>query len=167
MTQTKSVLAFVLRAGGKLDAAEALYRDEIIRQRASGEASRPDLTASLNNLAYLLRLKRGYSEAEALYREALSVHRSVYGEGHPRTQMLMTNLLASSTISGGTMTQRPSSVRWSGVEREYRPAGPKLGSYMAIGLGRFLAEQGRYSEAEPIVRGGLEILERELPPDHR
>jgi tetratricopeptide (TPR) repeat protein len=87
-------LAYVLRAQGKLDEAESLYREGIPLLKTL-DPSEPDIAVYLNNLAFLLRERGEFDEASAIYGEALSLYSELYGAGHPTSLMLASNLSLS------------------------------------------------------------------------
>ncbi len=84
-------LAFVLRAQGKIEEAEALYREAIPKLRTL-VPDHPDLATHINNLAFLLKGRGAYDDAATLYQEAHSLYSAVHGRGHPQSLMLASNL---------------------------------------------------------------------------
>ncbi|MFV1986793.1 MAG: protein kinase [Gemmatimonadota bacterium] len=90
-TRISLSLAYVLRAKGEFEEAEALYR-EAIRSLRVTNPNDPQLATHLNNLAFLLKEREAYEEAVVLYREALSRYSDVHGPGHPVSLMLASNL---------------------------------------------------------------------------
>ena len=96
-------LAFVLRAQGEIEEAEALYRDAIPKLRTLSPDD-PDLGVHINNLAFLLKERGSYDEAASLYRETLSLYSDVHGRGHPVSLMLAANL-SSALFEGGRVEE--------------------------------------------------------------
>ncbi len=115
-------LAFVLRAQGEVEEAEALYREAIPKLRALNPAD-ADLAIYLNNLAFLLKERGVYDEAASMYREAHSIHSGIHGQGHPASLMLASNL--SSALFEAGRVEEGEAVMRARVEagREQWPGG--------------------------------------------
>lgn len=120
-------LAYVLRAQGKLEEAEALYREAIPLFEALSPND-PDIPVYMNNLAFLLRERGANDEAADLYREALALHAEVHGRGHPVSLMLASNLSTAffrgERVSEGeaVMQERVSAAREQWPEGHWRLA---------------------------------------------
>jgi Tfp pilus assembly protein PilF len=124
-------LAALLKAQGKYDEAEPLYRQSLaIDRKVSTLMSvylfhrtscqvygdeHPKVATDLNNLAELLRAQGKYNETEPLHRQSLEIKRKVLGEQHPSVAASFNN------------------------------------------LAELLKTQGKYDEAEPLYRRSLAI----------
>jgi serine/threonine-protein kinase len=115
-------LAFVLRAQGKIEEAEALYREAIPKLRTLIPDD-PELGTHINNLAFLLKNRGAYDEAASLYGEAHSLYAGTHGSGHPISLMLASNL--SLALFEGGRVEEGETVMRERVEaaREQWPAG--------------------------------------------
>ncbi len=82
----------LLKATGRYDEAEPLYRQALEISRANRGETHPAYAASLNNLAILLKATGRYDEAEPLYRQALEITRATRGETHPTYATRLNNL---------------------------------------------------------------------------
>ena len=85
-------LAGVVRAQGRYEEAERLYREALEIGRATIGARHPSYATHLNNLALVVEAQGRYEEAEALYREALEIDRATIGERHPDYATRLINL---------------------------------------------------------------------------
>ena len=89
---TAGTLAYELKAQGKYDEAEPLYREVLeVRREALGNRH-PRTLGSINNLGALLKAKGELAAAESLYREALQAQRETLGNRHPDTVTSLNNL---------------------------------------------------------------------------
>jgi len=92
LAMAKNDHAITLRAQGRYDEAEGLYREALeIACKTIGEAH-PNYAFGLNNLALVVQARGRYSEAEALLREALEIDRKTIGEAHPSFAIRLVNL---------------------------------------------------------------------------
>ncbi|HET7276311.1 MAG TPA: serine/threonine-protein kinase [Longimicrobiaceae bacterium] len=158
-------LAYILRAKGDLEAAESIYREVLAAERIG--ANPASVAATSNNLAYLLKVKGDFAAAEPLYREALEIHRSIYGETHPTTLMMMSNL-ASVLYEQGKFEETESILREKvSLARSTYPSGHwKIGSMLVNGVGRFLMQQQNCEAAVPLLRQGADIWAVGLGESH-
>ncbi len=83
VTEALSNLGTVGWSQGKLEEAEAFYRQALeMGRRLQGPLHR-DVTTQANNLAALLSTRGNHTEAEALFAEALAANRQLFGDQHP------------------------------------------------------------------------------------
>ena len=163
-------LACNLKAQGKYAEAEPLLPQALaIRRRVLGE-DHPDTAASYNNLAANLNAQGKYAEAEPLLRKALEIRRRVLGEDHPDTATSYNNLAAN--------LARPGQVRRGRAAATSRPWRSAAGCWARTTPTRppatttwptTCSAQGKYAEAEPLLRKALEIRRRVAgrgPPRH-
>ena len=80
-------LGLLLKAQGKYDEAEPLFREALQARRETLGDRHPDTLISINNLGMLLKEQGKYDEAEPLFREALKVWRETLGDRHPATRL--------------------------------------------------------------------------------
>lgn len=159
--------ASIRQSRGDLDDARRLYSDLLERQTRSLGSEHPDVAATVNNLAYLYRLREEPAQAERLYRRALELATKLHGEGHPNTLTVMTNLAAVLDARGEHQEVVALLRRKVELERASLPPGHwRVGSALVTGLGRALLVQGRFAEAEPVLREGVEIYTGALGGDH-
>ena len=85
-------LATELKAQGKYDEAEQLYRKALEVALETHGNRHPDTLSSINNLGTLLEAKGDLAAAEPLCREALEARRETLGERHPDTLTSIGNL---------------------------------------------------------------------------
>lgn len=158
-----AIRAVILRQMGSFEAAEALYIDLLERQRRALGPNHADIATTLNNLAYLLRTREKYSESEQRYREALEVLAHIHERTHPDDLQVRQNL--ASVLYYQEKYEEVEQVLREIVElrRELHPEGHSLIAVSLVnGLGRFLIDVGKYSEAEPVLREGIAIFEATL-----
>ena len=82
---TLHTLASELKAQGKYDEAEPLYREALEMRRATRGDRHSSTLTSIGNLGTLLRDKGDLTAAEPLLREALEVSRETLGDRYPST----------------------------------------------------------------------------------
>jgi len=129
-------LALVLQDQGRYGEAEPLHRRALEIREAELRPDDPDMFYTLKDLAELLRAQGRFAEAEPLLRRALEIREAALDPDHPGRA----NILNTATmLSTATILQS---------------------------LGVLLRHQGRYGEAEPLLRRALEIREATLGPDH-
>jgi tetratricopeptide (TPR) repeat protein len=160
-------LAAGLRASGEVDEAETLLRDVIIRQRAVLGSTSMEVARSLNNLAYLLRTREDFAGAEKSYREALEIQAKRLPAHHADRIRVLQNLSAVLFHQGKLDETEDTLRRIVELRRQAHPDGhTSIASALVTGLGRFLLDEGRYREAQPVLGEGLDILEASLGPEH-
>ncbi len=151
-------LAYVMRAQGKLDEAEALYR-EAIPTLQSLDPSDTDISLYLNNLAFLLRERGAYDEAAALYDEALSLHTGLFGAGHPTSLMLASNL-GVSLFRGERVEEGEAVMRERVLAAEAQwPDGHWRRATVLQERGMASVQHADGSEAVPAFRESLQMFE--------
>jgi serine/threonine protein kinase len=144
--------------------AEPLYRESLAILRLSDH---PNLAWTLHHLADCLLARGALEEAEQLAREAVDIYRvkadrSPVERGEHRHA---TDVLSHVVVVMGKVDDAIS-IRRQLVEdcRRLSPDGPSLDRALAP-LGMLLVQQGRYAEAEPVLREVVEIREKALKPD--
>ena len=85
MAKTISQIGRVLQLKGKLDEAEAYYREAFeILTKAYGTKDHPEVAKAIDQMGIMLQLKGKLDEAEAHYREALEIQTRAYvTRNHP------------------------------------------------------------------------------------
>jgi eukaryotic-like serine/threonine-protein kinase len=166
MLRLKAEYAFILRGLDRLDEAEEIYR-EVLSVITVPEVT-DSLTAAttMNNLAYLLRLRERYDEAADFYRTSLALHEGIYGNTHPRTIMINSNLATVYSLSGAYNTADSLLLESLERNRQGQPENHwRIGSSHAV-LGRFYHSIGRHSEADSMFVVAHNIYVIALGEDH-
>lgn len=163
----KERLASILRRRGDSSGAVRLYAEVLDGRRTSLGADHPDLGAAYNNLALAQRFAGDLAGAEGNYRRSLELSRRVLGESHPDTLQVMGNLAGVLELSGRSDDALALLRQRADLRRAARGASDwRLGSDLAMGVGRFLMLKGRYSEAEGPVGEAVEVYRVALGDDH-
>lgn len=89
---SRSDLAVILHAMGRLPDAEAEYRAILAARAVALGATHPDTLSSRNNLAVVLHGQRRLREAEAEYLDVLDIRARTLGREHPDTLTSRNNL---------------------------------------------------------------------------
>ena len=89
---SRSDLAVILHALGKLPDAEAEHRAILVRRTATIGVDHPETLTSRNNLAVVLHEQHRLTEAEAHYRMVLKLRTRTFGAEHPSTLVTRNNL---------------------------------------------------------------------------
>jgi serine/threonine-protein kinase len=157
-------LAYVLRAKGELDSAEAIYLSVIPHLRTHGDSGRLLLGSAYNNLGFLYRSNEQYAEAERWYREALPLERR---RGREPNLFILLNNLAGVLYRQGKYTEAEEALRERvAVAEAHWPAGNwRIGNAYSA-LGDLFMLLGDTLQAEPLVRRRVEIYAAALGPDH-
>ena len=159
-------LARSLRALGKLEEAERLYRRAIDESRAAMGPDNPIVVLPLTNLARLLNEQRRYAEAEQLGRESLRVARAALPPGHTDVLLAMNGLGAA--LLGQAKYDAAEPVYRELLDAARKPGVPPalltdaLFSYWTI-----LADRGRFDEAEAVARELMNLTQAQPGPTGR
>ena len=174
---TLSNLAETIRALGKLAEAEELYRKSIgILEKQTGPP-RLRLAISLNNLAELYSSQGRYGEAERLLIRAVAMEEAALGPDHLNLGVRWNSLGTICRAQGRyaeavSFLLRSLSVR----ERALGAEDPKVAVVLGPNdevlsasqgtLAEVYRRQGRYNDAEGLLKGVLSRQEQRLGPDH-
>ncbi len=159
-------LGEVAAARGELARAQHSFTDSVSRLRATVASSSPLLAKALANLGDCQRRLGDLDGAEASLLEALEIAKGQWTLDSPRTAE-MTLVLAAVLNDRGDFTQAESSARQAlqalrnGAGLGTRISQPSLQVGAGeLQLGRSLLGQGRTEAAAPLLRSGLQILQR-------
>ena len=173
-------LGVLLRFQGRYygEAEELLRRALAIREAELGP-NHPDTAISLNNLALLLQAQGRYGEAEPLLRRALEIREATLRSDHPDIVFTLNDLAGVLRAQGRyygeaeELLRRAMKIREAAVDPDH-PDGATIPNVTTNldtatslhNLGKLFRDQGRYGEAEPLLRRALAIREQALGPDH-
>lgn len=151
-------LALVLSAKGQSAAAEGLFRAALEIHRATVGPAHPNYANTLSNLSTPVRELGRQDEAYALVEEALRIARPVLKDDHPRVVTYEVNL-ARLQIARGEAAKAESVLRHVLQVREtlYPAVDWRIGQAKSL-LGASLLAQGRYPEAEPLLKEAAAVL---------
>ena len=134
-------------------------------QDTGGE--QPHTATSYNSVAFNLQSQGKYAEAEPLYRKALAIYRQrLLGEKHPHTAKATTTWRPTWTPKASTPRPSPSSARRWTIRSKLLGEQPPRYRHQLQQRGRNLNAQGKYAEAEPLLRKALAIRLKVLGEDH-
>jgi non-specific serine/threonine protein kinase/serine/threonine-protein kinase len=147
--------------GGRLEAAEATYRDLLAR----AESGRDDKWSAiaLSDLGIVLH-DRGSGTELDLAEKVYEVYRRLYGEEHQQTAQAMSNLAIAYVQAGREADAEP--LLRTALERNRVTLGaahPRVLGEM-INYSGLLRRVGRLEEAEPLAREAYAGLERAQGP---
>jgi serine/threonine protein kinase len=149
-------VAVILHAQGRTLEAEALLREQLAGALKVLGADHPSTALSMRTLALNLRDQRQHTEAEQLLRQALDRQRKVLPAGHAEIGKTLAALGDVLLCEQQIQQAEPVLREALEIQRKAFPAGH---SDSAAGLlGSCLTAQGRYAEAEPLVREGYDVL---------
>jgi tetratricopeptide (TPR) repeat protein len=154
-----SNLAFMLAARNQHDEVEALFREAIELNRSAGQPA--DETArAMSGLVGVLRKQGKLAEAEQAAREALALLQELVGNTHPRYLAALSELagvlLDAGRPAGAEPLYREALQIESQLPRTRLSAGQR--ARILAGLGESLTLSGRATEAEPVLREALDLL---------
>ena len=160
-------LALVVKAQGRYDEAERLFREALVIYEGTIGGDHAEYYAiHLNNLAGAVKSQGRLNEAERLHRKALEIDERTIGRDQPAYATHLNNLALVVKAQG----------RYDEAERLHRKVleidegtiGGDHAEY-AIHLNNLagaVSEQGRYDEAERLFREVLEIDKRTIGRHH-
>jgi tetratricopeptide (TPR) repeat protein len=167
VAETVFDLSTVAEARGDLETAMKRKREALaLRQRidAAGERD-PNLAYSYFDLARLLRKTGDDVEAETQCRKALAIERT---HPSPLPIALKLNLLATILIDKGEPAEAEPLLRESiKLRRSVMPEDHWTIADDRAALGRALALQGRYADAEPLWLDAFQALKDKFGRQHR
>ena len=85
-------LGGVLRLLGKNERASKLIREGFDMISQILPRNQAMVATAYNNLAYDQKMAGGYKESEANYNDALDIRKTIFGDDHPETLVVMNNL---------------------------------------------------------------------------
>jgi tetratricopeptide (TPR) repeat protein/tRNA A-37 threonylcarbamoyl transferase component Bud32 len=160
-------LGAVLFDQNKLAEAEPAWREALALRRQALDPLHPDLAKSLNNLAILLTYQGNFAEAETLLRESLAIRRKVLGDDHPGVALALNNLVGFFQQQNN-WPEAERTARECLAHRERNVPDDWLTFSTRSLLGGCLLRQGKFAEAEPLLRSGhagLKERQDRLPPE--
>ena len=159
-TALSSFGTFLFQSGDPVDAESYLRPALEIRRRLYG-SEHLAVATSLKNLARVLQTLERAEESERLYREALKVQEKLRGAKHPHVAAVLRDLATLRLQRGDALECELLIGRAREVLGETLPAGHWRFADADSIAGGCVAAQGRFSEAEPLLRESLAILKRE------
>ncbi len=182
MAEVLNYQAAQLERQGKYNEAIPLSKKALLLNKKQLGDNHPTTAINLNSLATLYTNQGRYTDVEPLYKEALAIIKKQLGDNHPTTATSLDNL-ATLYINQGRYTdaeplyKEALEIRKKQIRNNYfriisifdsLPREKQLGDNypdIAISLNN-LAElyqsQGRYSEAEPLLKEALAIDKKQL-----
>lgn len=156
----KANLAFVLGKMGQYDEAETMLLETLEGQERLLGTTHAQTIITMNNLAFLYQAQGRFAAAEALFARALEAHGREHGdEENQRTLTLRANLAAMHAkqdrpVEGERLFREA-------LEGRRRLLGDNHPDTIVtlFSLGNLLCDQGKFSEAEPLLLEALEHLE--------
>ena len=143
------------RVAIKLIKASAIYGDE-----------HPEVSIALSNLGQVARDSGRLDEAETLFGQAIAMDRKVNGPEHPRVATCL-GYLAEVAMRRGDFHEAEGELREAlAIQRKAYPPGNVSLANTESRLGSCLTKEKRYAEAEPLLLGSAEALEKGLGAGH-
>lgn len=155
-------LAQAVDAAGKTTKAEALELQTLkLTQDAFGPGD-PDTLHQMRHAASILQRHGKFSEAENIYRQMLRLQQSVLGPDHDDTLDTVSGL-AASCLQQGRM-QEADDLYYEVLQRRLQDSQPIAASIAAtLNLGSCRLMEGKYAEADVLLREGLNLLIKHAP----
>lgn len=151
-------MAQALQDAGHAKEALALHQETLEKRKKVLGPGHPDTLSSMNNLAISHRELGHHTESLSLREEALEKRREILGEDHPDTLRAMGGL-ALSYQDAGRLDEAETLFRQYITVRGKRSAQDWRFFFVQSALGRILAGQKKYSEAESLLLASHEGLE--------
>ena len=102
---------------GRLDEAEAAYREALALKEPRLDPNDPALAITLSNLAEVYRRRGDFAKAEPIYLRVLDVNRKVYGPDSAEVGLCLSNLGA---LYGSWAADKPDQTEQRKQEKEYK-----------------------------------------------
>ena len=171
--------AGILKILGRYTEAEPLVRGALaIKEKVMG-LEHPEVTTYLNNLALLLLDQGKYAEAEPLLLRCLAIDEKALGMEHPDVATSLNNLALLLHNQGKyaeaePLYRRSLAIREKRLSGEHPDIAQSLNNLAALldvtqslnNLAALLDDKGKSTEAEPLYRHALAILEKALRKGH-
>jgi eukaryotic-like serine/threonine-protein kinase len=156
----KTFLAQLYMDRGDIKQAEAMASEANKSLRAQGNPF--GLAQSLIDLGNVRRLQGRYPEAESLIDEGTKLFAKSQGEDHPNVAFGLTSLATAYYYEGRYDLAEQDARKALAIAEKSSKASHTYARASAI-LGRILTITGRASEAEPLLRDALAVLEPRVP----
>jgi serine/threonine-protein kinase len=145
------------------ESATLLRRALAVRERVYGPVH-PSVASTLNELGSVAFQQGDLAVAEKYYSRNVDIYRAVYGETHYLLGIAQSNL-ASVYMNGGQL-QRSEQLFRQVVDLYERVLAPENANtaIARIKLGRALTRQQRYTEAEPYILAGYNVMVKQSNP---
>jgi tetratricopeptide (TPR) repeat protein len=157
-------LAIVLLAEGKFGDATKYIKRALALWKPDDPSRQEDIALATGTLGNINFSRGRYREGEECYQRALAALEKIRGPSHPK----LISTLPSLALLYVAMKRYPEAEtisRRAIAIAHANPEQPLANSAIAeIALGRALAGQGRFADAEPHFQSGLATLERVLGP---
>lgn len=156
-------IALLYKELGKIDSAEAMLLEGVELSKISGDTAKDNYISLLNNLASLYSDKRDFESGKYLIEQALPLSIRFWGEDHPETARLYTEL--------GYYHNKCDNIGYAercfkkGIALMKSKAGTESTHYMTAlaGMAMFYLENHKYDEALAYYEESL-ALERKYNP---
>jgi len=93
VARSLTILASLLETQGKLNEAEAMFREGLAIRRELPATNRADVARSLSHLGQVLGKQEKFAEAEGVRLEALTMLKELLGPQHPEVDAARRNLI--------------------------------------------------------------------------
>ena len=166
LASTLSLWGLALRHLGRLEEAEALYREALDRQRARLGPDHAEVATTLNNLARLPLERGDLDEAERLYGEALAIFRHRLGPDAFNNGVVLAHLAGIARRRGRLDDAERLAREALALHERAFPDGSTYTASALVELARVLSARGRLDEAERRASAALALREAQFGPDH-
>ena len=162
---SRNNLALALNNAGRIEEAEALFRELVATFRGILPPENPHMFLTLHNHATTLQSLGRLAEAESIYREALVPARKVFGD-QPLTAKITTGIGLCLFLQGEPEAAEPFLREALDVyRRSHGPDHPDVGSAM-LNLANLLTSMERCEEARPLAQASRAMEVRRHGEDH-
>ncbi len=164
--KTEEILAYVLRKKGEHQQAGEMYKRILNQVQQQKDPDLNLLSRTADDLAYLEKIDKNYDDAIAHYRQALAAATKFYGQQHPTTLMIMSNL-AAVLYANKQYAETENMLRQIAemTEKHYGENHWRTATGWEM-LGKFYLFRDRNSEAELVLRKSVRIFDNTLGHTH-
>jgi tetratricopeptide (TPR) repeat protein len=163
--QSMNGLGLAYAEAGQLEVGLPLLEQTLVRMQEKLGADDVDTLVTQINVCRFYVVAGKPDRAVPLLEQALPRLKRRPGPEHPYTLICMRNLVDTYEAAGLREKQVELSREYLAVHRKIYPRGDvRIGGVLAK-LGLVLLHQGRFTEAEPLLRECLEIRQGKMPDD--
>ena len=155
-------LANIMADQDDYDTADSLFQAAIVVYRQVFGSDAPHVARVKNDFAGRLSDRGEFGRAEPLFREALPVYSAVLGDQHAFTAIVKGNL-ASALYELSQANEAERLWRETVATLSQGSIDPAFSVRPVIGLASLLMDRDAYTDAEPLLRQALDILNDGLP----
>lgn len=154
----------MLVAGGRYDEAEPMLIEALATSREILGDDHFDVALIMRDLSEIYQYRGQAEKAEGLDRERIRILRKVFPDGHKELDIAISDLAV--LLESRQEFREAETFHREAIAMEERVMGKNKDAYALNNYGAFLCDQGRWEEAEPLVRATYRIWNGDAERPH-